>query len=290
MSDSSIQHTQLMLGAAMLIAALGTLLLSLAGRWIGSAWTTLLAVLLTYVVAYQPLIGAPLFAGLKTDILRRIIVTAIPFALILIALSFKRVPLIARLLFTILGPSLMLWFVFANYPMDRSALLLHRVVPIGIVILIAWMLIEPIAVRSPGTAVPLVIGCFTGPAAFVLLNSTQQQAGEMAPLIPATAAGALLAAMLASLFTRPLNFARGPILLWLTLTGSMYAFLWIDGDLPLNHLYWIATIPLLAWIAEIPPIHRLKPWKRELIRFAIMLTPAIIVFVRVYKEMQQVEM
>jgi hypothetical protein len=101
-------------------------------------------------------------------------------------------------------------------------------------------------------------------------------------MIPATAAGALLAAM----FQRSLSFARGPVLLWLTLIGTIYGFALVDDSLPFGRLYYLAAIPVLAWVCEIPILHRLKPWKRELIRFVLMAIPMCIVMYLVYRDFQ----
>lgn len=288
MSGDELQHTLAVLGAAMAIAALGTLLLSLASRWIGN-WTTVLAIITSLVFSYPTLEQTPLFGNFKTDILRRILIAAIPLALMLMALSFKKTTGWARLATVMVCPALMLWFVFANYPVDRNDLLLHRVMPVSLAILAGWLLIEPVSHRTPGISVPLIIGCTTGAAAFILQGTMNQQVGSISPIIPATAAGALGAALIANVLKKPLSFSRGPVLLWLALIGAMYAYVWIDTELPVNHLCYVAAIPLLAWICEIPVIHRLKPWKRELIRFALMATPMTIVIVQVYKEMQQSE-
>ena len=277
----------MVLGAAIGLAALGTCVLSLAGRWIGGAWTTLLAILVAMLLAYHPLIGASLTDNFKTDLLRRIVLASIPFTIVLAGLSFKKVPEKARAAFAVFWPALMLWFVFANYPITFSDLFLHRIGPVCLAIFGCWLLIEPIAVRSPGSAVTMVIGFLTGTGAFALIDSTQQQAGAIAPIIPATAAGALAAVIIGSFFKLKLSFAGGPVLLWLTLLGALFAFLWIDGTLPVQHLYWMATIPVVAWVCEIPWLHRLKPWKRESLRFVLMAIPAVIVSVQMYREMQQ---
>jgi hypothetical protein len=283
-----IQHTQMVLIAAMAIAAMGTAVLFLSSRWVG-VWIGILAIVAALVLSYSPVLGSPLLGSFKTDLSRRILIASSAFGLIGAGLSLKRLPFWARLGFAVIGPSLLLWFVFANYPIERADLWLHHIGPNAAAILVAWLLIEPISVRSPGAASPLIIGCLTGAAAIALLTGTQQQASGIAPIIPATAAGALAAAMLASLLKWKLSFARGPVLLWLTLMGELYAFLWIDGDLPIAQLYWIGAIPLLAWIAEIPPIHRLTPWKRELIRLGLMIGPMVVVAVQVYHQMQQME-
>lgn len=276
---SDVQHTQMVLGAAMAIAALGTFVLSLAGRWLGGSWTTLLAILAAMLLCYQPLIGASLLAGFKTDLLRRILLGAIPFTLAAMALSFKKVPPYLRFTFGLLAPDMFLWWVFAHFDLatPRQTLFVSKIAPVGLAILAGWALIEPIALRSSGAAAPIVVGPVTAGLAFLLFLSAENQAGLMAPIIPATALGALFAAIIAFFLRRPISLARGPVLLWLTLGGALFAFMWLDTEeLPLRYLYWIAAAPPLAWMVEIGPVRKSKPWQRESIRLALVAAPVIV--------------
>jgi hypothetical protein len=286
-SASDIQHTQMILGMAIASAMLGTLLLSLLGRWIGGSWITLIATLAACLLAYQPLIGASLFAGYKTDLLRRILLAAIPFTAVSIALSFKKVPLYARLIFVAIGPMALLYWVFSHFDISvpRLALYENKILPISLAIIAAWALIEPIAKRSPGAAAPIIIGATTAGLSFLLILSAENQAGLMAPIIPATAGGAVLAAVVAALIRKPIDFARGPVLLWLTLIAALFAFMWLDTEkLPVPYLYWIAAAPLLGWVPEIGPIHRLKPWKRESLRLVLVIVPVIVAMILAFKQ------
>jgi hypothetical protein len=270
-----------------LVAALGTMILSLIGRWIGGVWTTLLATLAAFLIGYQPLIGASIFAGFKTDLLRRILIAAVPFTIGLIGLSIKSVPNWARILFALAAPAIMLDFVFLHFDISvpRQDLLIHKILPVAAVIFAAWMLVEPIAARSPGAAAPIVVGAVTGGVAFLLLLSSENQAGQMAPLVQATAGGAVLAAMIASAVRKKISFARGPVLLWFTLTGALFAFMWLDTDqLPAPFLLMIAIAPLLAWIPEIGPLHRWRPWKRESLRFGLVMIPVAIAMVLAFRQ------
>jgi hypothetical protein len=287
MNDSGIQHVPIVLGLAIALAMGGTLLASLAGRWIGGVWTTLLATLATALLAYQPLIGTSVFSGYDTDLLRRILLGAIPFTALIVLLSFKKVPLLGRLLFALLGPAALLYWIFCHFDLQvpRQTLFTHEVLPVSLAIFVCWLLIEPLAHRSPGAAAPIVVGSATAGVAVLLLLSSENQAGLMAPLIPATAGGAVLAALVAALIRRPVQFARGPVLLWLMLIAALFSFMWFDTEkLPLPYLYWIATAPLLAWIMEIGPLHRLKPYKRETIRLVLVLIPVVIGVVLAYKQ------
>ncbi len=284
--NTDIQHTQMVLGAAMTIAALGTFFLSLASRWIGGVWATLLAVTVALLLSYQPLINAPLLP-VGTDLLRRILVAVIPFALAVLLLSFKKVPWWARLIFAIVGPAGLLLLIFSHFEpsIARQDFFLYKIGPVALSIFIAWLLVEPLASRSPGAAAPIVIGPVTGGLAFLLMLSAESNAGQLAPIIPATALGALLAAVVAFLIGKPISFARGPILLWLTLISALFAFMWFDtDDMPLRYLYWIATAPLLAWIPELGPIKKLKPWKRESLRLLLVAIPVLVAVTLAFRQ------
>jgi hypothetical protein len=91
--------------------------------------------------------------------------------------------------------------------------------------------------------------------------------------------------MLASLLRKPLNFSRGPVVLWLMLIAALFAFMWFDIEkLPVPYLYWIATAPLVAWIPEIGPIHRQKPWIRETIRLLLVLIPVAVAMALAFQQ------
>jgi hypothetical protein len=288
---SSFQQTEMTITVTLAVAALGTLILSLAGRWIGGVWTTLLATLAACLFAYKPLLSAPLFGNVQHDLLQRILTASIPFTVCLIGLSFKRISFWFRLLFAVVAPSLLLYWVFLHFDiaMPRWAMLTHEILPVAVAVLIAWLLIEPISVRSPGPAAPMILGFVTGGVAFLLLISQENQAGEFAPLIPATAGGAMIAAIINSFVgKKPLGFARGPVLQWLMLSAALFAFMWFDTDaLPVKPLLIIASTLPAAWAAEIGPIHRWKPWKRESLRFLLLAVPVIIAVVLAYQQSKQ---
>jgi hypothetical protein len=287
MADPSIQHMQIIIGIVIGLAMAGTLVLSLASRWIGGVWTTLLGILAACLIGYRPLIDASLFAGFDRDPLRRILLGMIPFTAIIALLSPRKIPAIARILLALLGPSVVFYWVFSRFDLSvpPATLLFHEVLPVGLAIFAGWVVIEPLAHRSPGAAAPIAIGAVTAGLAALLLLSAENQAGLMAPLIPATAGGAVLASIVAALIRKPIHFARGPVLLWLTLIAALFAFMWLDTEkLPLPWLYWIAGAPLLAWIPEIPVLHRIKPWKRETLRLVLVLTPVTFGVVLAYNQ------
>ncbi len=273
-----IQQTQKLIVELMLATAAGTLVLSFAGRWIGGVWTTMIATLAACLLVYQPLTGVSPFADFKTDLIRRILLAAIPFTACVITVSFRRVPRWVRFAVVVIGPAVMLYWVFLRYDlkMPRVQMLTHQIVPVAAVIVVLWLLIEPLTTRSPGPAVTIVIGFLTGGIAlFLMLLSQGSQAGEISPMVAASAGGAMLAAIACvALFNEQMSFARGPVLVWLTLAAALFSFMWFDtNEVPTGDLLLIAAIPVLAWVPEIGPIHRLKLWKRETIRFVLLAIP-----------------
>jgi hypothetical protein len=284
----SIQDFQKLQAETAVIAAVVTMLLSLAGRWIGGVWTTLLSIAGCVLFAYQPLVNTTLFSNLKTDRLQMIIVGLIPFVLITIGLSFRKIPLFVHVIFAIIGPALVLGWAYHDYDVSeaRMALFLHGIAPISIAIFILWLLLEPIAARSPGFALPMVIAVLAIASTFLLMLSKDQNAGLMSTPVSGTAIGAALAAIASGFIgKKQLSFTRGPTLLWLTVLGLMFGYLWISDDsMPLKYLYWLAAVPVVAWIPELGPIHRLKPWNREAIRFLVMVIPASIAMTLAFKD------
>jgi hypothetical protein len=287
MDPASIQHTQMILGMAIAFAMLGTLLLCLLGRWLGGSWTTLLATLTACLLAFSSLTGSTFFSRISTDLYQRTFAALIPFTAVLIGLSFKRIPTILHILFALIAPAILLSWVFYHYDVTvpRQTLFLHKILPAAGVIFAIWALLEPIAVRTPGVAAPMSIGFLSAGGAFLLLLSAENNAGMLAPLVSATAGGAVLAGLVASISSKPISLARGPILLWLTVSTSLFTLLWMSTDkLPLQYLCWLASVPLLAWIPEIGPIHRLKHWKRETLRFALLAIPVILTVIAAKKQ------
>lgn len=290
----------MVLGAAMGLAALGTMIFSILGRWIGGAWTTMFAIVAAFLLVYQPIMNAPLIPGLsaatmtttflaavKSDALRRIIVAAVPFTAVAMLLSLQRIPFLVRLLFALIGPAALLGWVFAHFDVaiPRPEFYTHKILPISLVIFITWLLIEPIAMRSAGSATPIVIGPLTAGLAQLLLLSADSQTGMIAAILPATALGALLAAIIGWFLGKPISFSRGPVIVWLTLIGTLFGFMWLDSeDLPSRYLYWIAAAPVLAWIVELPLLKKRKPWIRETVRLALVAIPVVVAVVLAFKQ------
>lgn len=286
--------------AAGMIAAVVTLMFTVAGRWIGGAWTTLLAILLCVLLAFHPLIHAELFGNLTTDRMQRSLFALIPFAVLLAGLSLKRVPISVHTLAALIGPVLVLTWAYFGYGMQKgmSPEVLHqhrvmlygqRIVPVSLCVFVLWMLIEPIAVRSAGLAAPMVIALLAIACTFLLMFSAENNAGLMATPVAGSAGGAAMATLVAALIgKKSMSLARGPVLLWLAILGSLFGYLWINTDqLPLKYLSWLATVPLLAWIPEIGPIHRLKVWKRESIRLLLIAIPVVLTMTMAFKEHQR---
>ena len=172
--------------------------------------------------------------------------------------------------------------------MPRSTVYVHRILPICGAIFAIWLILEPMAVRTPGPGVPMVVAALAIASTFLLMLSSEPAAGLMSTPVSGIAIGGALAAFISTFIrNKQLSFARGPVLLWLTVLGMMFAFLWTSSDkLPLQYLYWLAAVPVLAWIPELPPIHRLKPWNREAIRVLLVGYPAMMSMMLAFKDHQ----
>jgi hypothetical protein len=290
--DTSIQHLMMVQFAIGAIAAVATLLFALAGKWFGGIRITLLAITAAILLSFHPLIHANLFSNLTTDRMQKILAALIPFTIVLVCISFRKIPILLHPLIALIGPGLILAWVFHDYAvqdMPREVLYLHRIVPLSLGLLVMWALIEPIAVRSPGPAAPMIITLIAIGSTFLLMLSAEANAGLMSTPVSGTAAGAALAAAIVAMAkSNNLSLSRGPVLLWLTMLGCMFAYLWIsDDELPVKYLCWLASVPLLAWIPEIGPIHRLKWWKRESIRLVLVAIPVVMTMALAFREHKQ---
>ena len=88
----------------------------------------------------------------------------------------------------------------------------------------------------------------------------------------------ILTWLIISLFDSGVNISRGPVWVCVTLmTGAVTHGYFDQPDvLTKPELALLCIAPLLAWIAEIPPINRWKPWRRELLRFVLVVIPIAI--------------
>jgi hypothetical protein len=149
--------------------------------------------------------------------------------------------------------------------------------------LVLGLIIEPIAIRTPGVAVPLIIGFLCAGVGGLSLMSTTTMPGQIVAAMGAVVGGAMIAAAV----SKPILFSRGPVFFWL----AMIAILWVpalyDVDaIPWHPLLLILGAPLLAWLVEFPAIKRIKAWKRESLRALLLAIPVAIALYLGYQLMK----
>lgn len=135
-----------------------------------------------------------------------------------------------------------------------------------------WVLMDLLAARAKGAAVPLVLMISAAVAALALVNAHVLFFGQLAGAV----AAALGAMVVAGLYFRKLSLARGGVLtltvvlLGIMLAGHFYA------DLRLLDLMLLSAAPLAAWLGELPfKSRRARFASRILIVLLILLVPLV---------------
>lgn len=130
-----------------------------------------------------------------------------------------------------------------------------------------WLLVDRLAARTKGPAVPLVLMTTASVAALALVNAHSVFLGQLA----GASAAALGAIMVLSLWFRKLSIAHGGVLtlavvlLGVILAGHFFA------DLSMLDLILLAAAPLAAWVGEVKLI------KSKRARFAVRVIAVLLV-------------
>lgn len=302
MDENSVQHFGLIVAAALAAVGGGVFLAALLGGWLDAhfrlrpaalaAAVVLLASAAAALLAYRPIAGRWPTSDLANDVVQRMLWAAAAVAVLLAAarLLTRRLPTPARVsiavALAIALPAGLLVGSFVPFPapdgMSRAAFLLQQLGPALLATLLPWALTEPIAARSPGAAAPLVGSFVAAGAAAVLLPLPSKHPALLAAVITAAIVGTLVAAWIAALLPRRLaiqpNLAGGPVLLWFAMLAALAAYACLDADtVPWRSSAILAATPAVAWVVEIGPIRRWRPWKRELLRAALLAIPVLLV-------------
>jgi hypothetical protein len=138
---------------------------------------------------------------------------------------------------------------------------------IGVWILLAWL-----SQRDPGRTVPLAVAIACAGTAIIMMLSGYASGGPLAmPL-----AGAVVGALVASIFVKgnlPLDGLLGLSVVGLFAIIVMGHFF---GELTWTNAALLFVAPLLCWLAELGPIHRLKPELRPLAGLVLVVVPVVI--------------
>jgi hypothetical protein len=302
MDDQSLQAAMQTDALALLAVCAAAVLFTLLGGWADTRWrlrTPALTVALTLLVltvggalAYPRFAGKAVTSQLASDLVQRCVVAGAVAAGAVFALGWaiarlpRRAGVSVAILLAIAAPAALLYWSVLPYPtpdgLSRFGFLAHQIGPALLAAVTLWALTEPIAHRSPGAAAPLVVTLVACGTAALLMTLAAQTPALLSFAVAASAGGALLAACLAPLLRRWITitpqFAGGAVLVWFTLLTAFATADCLDSDsIPARSLVILTLSPALAWIVEIGPLRRWRPWKRELLRGVLVAIPVLLV-------------
>jgi hypothetical protein len=257
------------LGVPLLIAAA---LAWIGGMWPrGSAWGAIAGLAIGLFVAYGAFMSrrSPLPA---VEAPERIVVCGIGIAIAGILLCWRSVPWIARGLLAIAAQVLILWFVFrpmpaSSLPPEKMWTFVAITAGVGLVL---TALIETTARRSGSVAAALVLGPLASGVGAINILTGNAKLGWLGASIGVMIFGWFVAALI----SKNVSLSRGPVIVCLAILSALLAYGYFSSETmtPL-YLALVAGAPVLAMIAEAPPIHRMRSWKRELIRIVLVTIP-----------------
>jgi hypothetical protein len=225
----------------------------------------------------------------RADAVQRIILATPLLAAAAAALAARRVPAWVRGLLPAAAPFAIGYWILAAWPTPPVG---WRTLAVAAgASLVLWAILEPLAVRRPtGVAVPWVCGCVAGGVALLNLFSTVTGSGWIAVAVGGVIAGAFVVALTG----RGPSFAGGPVVVIVPLlVCAVLAHVIGGGQVPLWQWSVLAAAPALAWVAELRPMCRWRPWLREPLRMALVAVPVVIAVVpahRQWVDRQQEEM
>jgi hypothetical protein len=127
-----------------------------------------------------------------------------------------------------------------------------------------WLVMENLADRSPGAAVPLLLTLFCAVGAIILAMALHIQSfGALAGSLAAMS----VAALVLSLSCSRITFSRGlaQIIVLILQVLLVHGYFYTDDTLTTAQQTWLALFlasPLLAFIGDLPPLHRSRPaWR-----------------------------
>ncbi len=146
---------------------------------------------------------------------------------------------------------------------------------IGVATAIAAILIGSISLlsRRGSAAAAIPLGFFAAGTGLIVLLSGNQNLGLLTLSLALMVLGIFVAALMSSAKT----LQRGPVIVCIALLTGLLAYGYYDpGVITSTELALLLAGPLLAWIAEAPPMRGWKTWKRELVRAALAGIPIAI--------------
>ena len=284
-------HLTVVVGSIAVATAVQCLLAGLVRPAAGS-WALLLAVAvaLPFADRYLPTNQWPRVTSADAE--QRVLMSAVPLAVIASVLSWRRVPWWAGAVFVPVATAAVLLWVVSAYPAPVSTDWATRLAIPAAAALAVWAIVEPLAVRRRGgVAAPLVLGCLVGGVALLNLFGVYTKPGWVAVGLGGVVAGTFLT----SVTNRGPSLARGPAAVLIVLLTCLAACNRIDGEEVVPPLRWglLLAAAAAAWIVEVPWLRIGRAWLREPIRavvVAAVVAAAVVPAYRHFEAQQQQEM
>ncbi len=258
-----LSQTQILFGL-LLPSALAAILAIIGWLISGKSWGATLGVPVALALAYKPMTGSfPAFPPPGASDWPLFLI----FPIAVIALFERRIPWPVRPPIVLCAAATLAWLTLR--PVTPGPLA-TAVVPI--IALIVWCLIEPLAIRRPGVTAPILLWLISTGCAMLLLLG----AGPKQGFLSVTFAGIFGAYFVVALIIKKTSLSCGPSMIAISLLASWLAYAHFDSNvITIPEISLVAIAPALAWIVEISPLDKWKPWKRELLRTALVAAPII---------------
>jgi hypothetical protein len=133
---------------------------------------------------------------------------------------------------------------------------------LAVVLATVWVLFDLLARRAPGVSVWTCLAGTTAGAAITVMLSGYATGGQAGLPLAGALLGTIAAALMLPIASRGSNPVGVAIvgLFGLLVIGRFF------GELSWLHATFLFLAPLLGWLPEAPPLRRLKPWVRGLVR------------------------
>jgi hypothetical protein len=267
--------TQLLLGLAV------PLLIAAVLAWIGNrftpsgSWGALVGLAIGLAVAYRAFMSRAL-PWPAVEAPERIVAAGVVLALIALLAGWRRVPWPVHLLLAIVFQVAILWYVFR--PIPESVLPANKMWTwIGVAAAIGLVLTfstEALAHRPGGVAAALAVGPLAAGVGAINILTGNAKLGWLGASLGVIVFGWFVAA----LCSRAATLARGPIIVVMAIVSGLLAYGYFASDsMTTLELVLLPIAPLLAWLAELPPLQRWRDWRQELIRLILVAIPIGIV-------------
>lgn len=236
------------------------------GGAVNPTWDVALALGLGYLMAYVTLLRVPRFPFaevLDRHAMMVMVATALGVWLNGQSRVHPKASLVLVALWALLLPFVLLQPMFGGWaPLEA----MQHVALQAAFLFCAWLLMEPLAQRSPGALLPLCFTLAVAALAFAIERSNTTRVLQLGVALAATVSAVTVVAFLSP----RLSLARGGLAVLLTVAGGLcihvqfYAF----SDVPGPVFALLLLAPLGLWVRQLPALRQAAGWKRDGAGFA----------------------